>query len=129
MKNIFLAILTTTLTLGIANAGGYPDISIEDLKKAIETKSVVILDVNGPEFYKQGHVPTAIDFVSNKDKIASLMPEDKNTLVVAYCGSEHCSAYKMGAKAAEGLGFKNVKHLAGGLAGWKKAGEQLAKAE
>ena len=127
MRNLLLAFTAITLSFGAVQAGGYPDISVADLKKAIEEKKVVVLDVNGPESFKEGHVPTAIDFASNKDKLASLLPADKETLVVAYCGSEYCSAYKMGAKAAEALGYKNVKHLAGGIAGWKKAGESLEK--
>ncbi len=129
MRNLILTFTAVLFTAGITFAGSYPNISVDELKQAIKEKNVVVLDVNGPDTFKAGHIPGAIDFVSNKDRLAELMPEDKNTLVVAYCGSEYCSAYKKGAKAAEQLGFKNVKHLEGGLSGWKKAGAELAKAE
>jgi rhodanese-related sulfurtransferase len=99
------------------------DISLADLKTAIAAGKVSLIDVNGTESYVAGHIPGAIDFTVNKDKLAALLPADKAALVVAYCGNEHCGAYKSGAKAAIALGYTNVKHFAPGIAGWKSAGE------
>ncbi len=127
MKKLFASLTAIAIAAGVVFAGSYPDISVEELQKAIAEKKVVVLDVNGTESFKKGHIPGAIDYVANKDNLAALMPEDKSTLVVAYCGSELCNAYKQGAKAAESLGYTNIKHLAVGLAGWKKAGAQLEK--
>ena len=108
-------------------AGEYPDVSIKELKKAIEQKNVTVIDVNGTESWEKGHIPGAIDFESNSAKIASLLPKDKNALVVAYCGGPACMAYKQAAKKAEELGYKNVKHLSAGISGWKEAGEKTEK--
>jgi rhodanese-related sulfurtransferase len=83
--------------------------------------------VNGTDSYKSGHIPGAIDFEASEAQLAKLLPADKSALVVAYCGNEHCGAYKQGAAAAEKLGYTNVKHYAPGIAGWKKAGEQTQK--
>ena len=58
---------------------------------------------------------------------ATLLPKDKNALIVAYCGGPKCMAYKQAAKKAEALGYKNVKHLSAGIAGWKEAGEKTEK--
>lgn len=128
MKKI-LAILACSL-IAVVNvfAGEYEDISITELKKAIADKKVVLLDVNGSAGYAKGHIPGAIDYRANADKIATLLPEDKNTLVVAYCGGPSCQAYKAGAAKAEELGFKNVKHLSAGISGWLQAGEATEKA-
>ncbi len=103
------------------------DISHDDLKAAIASGKVALIDVNGTETYNNGHIPGAIDFEANEAKLASLLPADKSTLVVAYCGNEKCMAYKQGAKAAEKLGYTNVKHYSKGIAGWKKAGEPTEK--
>jgi rhodanese-related sulfurtransferase len=108
-------------------AAEYPDISIDDLKKAIADGKVAVIDVNGSSSYASGRVPGAIDFASEKDALASKLPADKSTLVVAYCGGPSCSAYKAGAKKAEELGYTNIKHLSAGISGWKKAGEKLEK--
>lgn len=105
------------------------DISLEDLKKAIADKKVTLIDCNGTDSFNKGHIPGALNFDAVKDDLAKKLPEDKAALVVAYCGSEKCPAYKAGAEAALKLGFTNVKHFAGGKAGWEKAGEKFETAE
>ncbi len=104
------------------------DIEHEALKKAIAEKSVTLIDVNGSKSYQAGHIPGAIDFAAHKADLASKLPENKDALVVAYCGNEHCGAYMKAAKAAQELGYTNVKHYSGGIAGWK-AKEPVEKAD
>ena len=126
MKKI-IALIAVIFAVNL-QAGEYPDISIADLEKAIKSGKVAIIDVNGKNSYtKRGHIPGAVSF-SNKDALAKQLSKvGKDTLVVAYCGSSRCSAYKRGASAAEALGYKNVKHLSAGIAGWIKAGKKVAK--
>ena len=126
MKKI-LGLLTAFVLATVVIAGEYPDLSIKELKKSIESKQVNVIDVNGTESYEKGHIPGAIDFEANEAKLASLLPKDKNALVVAYCGGPKCMAYKQAAKKAEELGYKNVKHLSAGISGWKEAGEKTEK--
>ncbi|MET0262624.1 MAG: rhodanese-like domain-containing protein [Rariglobus sp.] len=129
MKKLLLPLLACFAFVASAFAGSdkVADISHDDLKAAIASGKVVLIDVNGTETYKAGHIPGAIDFEANNAKLATLLPADKSTLVVAYCGNEKCGAYKQGAKAAEKLGYTNVKHYSKGIAGWKKAGESTEK--
>lgn len=108
-------------------AGEVPDISIQDLKKSIAEKTVTLVDANGTESWQSGHIPTAIDFESNSEKLAKVLPRDKHALIVAYCGGPKCMAYKEAAQAAKKLGYKNVKHLSAGISGWKEAGEKTEK--
>ena len=68
-----------------------------------------------------GHIPGAIDFAANSKNLASALPDDKGTLVVAYCAGPSCDAYQKGAEAAEKLGYTNVKHLSAGISGWLQA--------
>ena len=126
MKKL-LALLASAFVAVSAQAGEFPDISIDELKSAIEAKKVTVLDVNGSASYKAGHIPGAIDFRAQKAEIAKLLPADKSALVVAYCGGPTCGAYKAAAKAAEELGYKNVKHLSAGISGWKAANAPLEK--
>ncbi len=131
MKKLLLPLLAcfALVVSAFASEGGkFADISHDDLKAAIASGKVTLIDVNGTESYKAGHIPGAIDFEANEAKLASLLPADKAALVVAYCGNEKCNAYKEGATAAEKLGFTNVKHYAKGIAGWKKSGEKTEKA-
>src|SRR5947209_8765255 len=110
MKKL-VTLLTTALVAATAYAGEYPDISITELKSAIESKKAVVIDANGTESWQRGHIPTAIDFRASREKLASVLPADKNALIVAYCGGPTCNAYKSAANAAEQLGYTNVKHL------------------
>lgn len=126
MKKLLSLVAVLALT-AVAYAGEYPDISIKELKGLIESKKVVLIDVNGSESYQKGHIPGAIDFESSSDKLAKVLPQDKNALIVAYCGGPKCMAYKQAAAKAEKLGYKNVKHLSAGISGWKEAGEKVEK--
>lgn len=128
MKKLFTLLFSLLFTASVF-AGEFPDISITDLKKAINDKKVTIIDVNGTDSYKAGHVPTAIDFDAESEKLAAKLPTDKGALVVAYCGGPSCGAYKAAANKAKELGYTNVKHLAAGISGWKKAGEKTDAAK
>ena len=126
MKKI-LPLLAVALLAANSYAGEFADVSIKEVKALAESKKAVILDVNGTESYQKGHVPTALNYEAVKDNLASALPADKDTLIIAYCGSPKCKAYKEAAEAAEKLGYKNVKHMSAGIKGWKDAGEKLAK--
>lgn len=56
-------------------AGQFPDITIGDVKSAIADKKVTLLDANGSDSWKKGHIPGAIDFAANKDKLAQVLPK------------------------------------------------------
>ncbi len=126
MKKLLAFSVIAQLALS-AFAGSYPDITIPELKTAIQKNQVTLLDVNGTGSWRKGHIPGAIDFASNESKLASVLPKDKSALIVAYCGGPQCKAYQSAAKAAEKLGYKNVKHLVAGISGWQQAGEKMEK--
>ena len=123
----FLSLLTLSLLSLNAFAGSYPDISLADLKSAIATKKVTLLDVNGPITYANGHIPGAIDYTAHTADLAQVLPADKSSMIVAYCGNEHCGAYARAAEAAAKLGYTDVRHFKPGIAGWKAAGEPTQK--
>jgi rhodanese-related sulfurtransferase len=123
----FLSLLCLALLSLKAFAGTYPDISLQDLKSDITAKKVTLLDVNGPVSYASGHIPGAIDYTAHTADLAKVLPADKSSLIVAYCGNEHCGAYSRAAEAASKLGYSNVMHFKSGIAGWKAAGEATEK--
>jgi len=128
MKKLQLLILSLfAAATAFAGSGQFASISHDELKAAVASGQAVILDVNGTRSYQAGHIPGAIDYAANKGKLASLLPADKNVLVVAYCGNEQCGAYKSAASAATKLGYTNVKHYSPGIAGWKSSGAPIQK--
>ena len=128
MKNI-IAFLAVAFISIHAFAGEFPDITIPELKSAIAAKTVTILDANGTDSWKSGHIPGAINFEASHDQLATLLPKDKGALIVAYCGGPMCHAYFAAAKDAEKLGYTNIKHLSAGISGWNQAGEATEKGE
>ena len=126
-KIITLLVSLLFVSAAFANSAKFADITQAELTAAIAAKSAVILDVNGTDSYKAGHIPGAIDFTASKAQLAALLPADKNALVVAYCGSPSCHAYAAAAEAASKLGYTNVKHFAPGISGWKKSGAPTEK--
>ena len=125
MKSPAAFLCTLLLTSLMALAGGkFPDITHADLKKAIAEKRVTLIDVNGSETYKAGHIPGALDFETAEAGLAARLPADKGALVVAYCADENCGAFAFAAEKARELGYTNVKHYPPGIVGWKKAGEK-----
>jgi rhodanese-related sulfurtransferase len=121
MKRL-LAFLVTASVAVSAYAGEFTDISINDVNKLAESKSAVIIDVNGDDSFQAGHVPGALNFAAIKDNLATSLPKKKDALIIAYCGNPKCGAYLKAAKAAEKLGYTNIKHMSAGISGWKEAG-------
>ena len=120
------ATLATSLVMPV-RAAEVPSISHTELVKAIRAKKVVLLDVNGTESYKAGHIPGALNFEKIQGNLKSKLPANKKALIVAYCGNKFCGAYKKGAEAAKKLGYTNVKHYSPGIQGWKESGAKVAK--
>ncbi|MDB6058293.1 MAG: hypothetical protein JWO95_2137 [Verrucomicrobiales bacterium] len=127
IKRLLSIIAIFSIATGVY-AAEFPDVSVADVKAAVASKSAILLDVNGTESYQSGHIPGAIDYMANKEKLASVLPKDKNAEIIAYCGNSRCQAYHAAAVAAKKLGYTNVKHLTVGIAGWKDAGEKTEAA-
>ncbi|MCT8137550.1 rhodanese-like domain-containing protein [Anaerobacillus sp. CMMVII] len=83
----------------------------------------LILDSRTYSAYFNEHIPGAI-FVDDNEfaKYQSLIPRDKNTDIVVYCGGFFCHKSHHFAEALVKEGYTNVKVLAGGMPAWKKAG-------
>lgn len=119
---IFLtgAFATASDTTSCSQDSHYPLITKSELRKVAESKEAVIIDVNSKESYQNVHVPGAIHFGSHQKDFKSLLPTQKDKLVVAYCGGVMCTAWKKAAEIACNLGYTNVKHFKEGIKGWVK---------
>jgi rhodanese-related sulfurtransferase len=106
----------------------FSEISHDELKREMDAGHVALLDCNGTEHFAQEHIPGSIDFATNEGHLLSLLPADRNALIVSYCGGPQCNAWEKGANEVARLGFSNVKHFAPGIAGWIKAGERTETA-
>ncbi|TAH43892.1 MAG: rhodanese-like domain-containing protein [Bacteroidetes bacterium] len=101
-------------------------ISVEsqEFKKLVDAKEGVLLDVRTPEEFNEGHIPGAIniDFRSENFK-AELEKLDKTKTYEVYCRSGKRSSSS--AEIMEGMGFKKVINLSGGILGWQEKGYEV----
>ena len=131
MRRVLTIAIAVFAIAGIVRAADktYPDITHDELVSAVQAKTVTLLDANGTDSYKDGHIPTALNFEDVEQSLAKVLPGDKSALIVAYCANEQCSAYREAAAAAEKLGYTNVKHYAKGIMGWKRTGAKVESAK
>ncbi|MBM4251354.1 MAG: rhodanese-like domain-containing protein [Deltaproteobacteria bacterium] len=103
----------------------FAEVSTDELDKLVSSKAVFLIDANGAKTYAKGHIPGAINFAANEDKLATVLPKDKSALIVAYCGGPLCSAWEAAAAKTKDLGYANIKHYKGGIKVWKEAGKKV----
>ncbi len=122
MKNFALSLILFFFSLNSFASDLAPEASLEDLKKLVDSKGAVIIDVNSAKSFESGHIPGAIHFASHEKDLTKVLPSDKTALIVAYCGGTLCTAWESAAKSAKALGYTNIKHFKGGISTWKKSG-------
>lgn len=103
----------------------YPTIVKADfVKQVADGKKMGLIVDSRPKKkkYDKGHIPGSISLPTSKfDKMAGLLPADKNMVIVFYCGGLHCPLSHKAAFKAEKLGYKNAKVFAEGYPAWKQA--------
>ena len=93
MRRRFLAAAAVALAAGCLAAAParptteaeVPRISVDDLKKSIEARSVVVVDVRGQQAYEAGHVKGALLWdEAQADKLVESFKSGGKT-IVTYC--------------------------------------------
>lgn len=120
--------------------GGYGILTAEELKKLLDGKADMLVVDTMPfeDSYKKAHIPGAKQFLfpiptmeqwnaedcggKTLDQYDHFLGEDKNRLIVVYCGFVKCTRSHNGAAWAVKLGYRNVKRFPGGIFAWKGAG-------
>ena len=107
-------------------------IKTEELKalvqKGAEAGKYVMIDSRPAGRYHQAHIPTSVSLpfdamnkLDQEGKVSPLLPQDKDTLLVFYCGGITCHLSPSAAKLAVKQGYTNVKVYSGGDPDWAKA--------
>lgn len=88
------------------------EINKEKLQQLIGAGATTVLDARSQDQYDAGHIQGAVLFANN------VLPANKNTPLVFYCGGVRCPASHKAAKKAIELGYTNVMVYKEGWAGW-----------
>lgn len=125
-------------------AGDYELVTTEELKALIAAgDDFALIDAMPYEdSFKKEHLAGAKNFLFPKDAVdtddwdadacdgksqddfAALLGDDKDALIVTYCGFVKCARSHNAAAWARQMGYTNVKRYAGGIYAWKGAGHK-----
>lgn len=105
-------------------SGYYTIANVEALKKQLKNPQTILVDVREPSEYQSGHIPNAINIplrtlAQHQDNL------DRDYPVVLYCSTGYRSA--MGVMTLHLLGYDKAQGFPPSFAGWKAAGEAIAK--
>lgn len=85
----------------------------------------LIVDARPALKYNAGTVPGAMSIPFPQfEAMQGLLPADKNAEVIFFCGGFKCNLSHKSAKAAQALGYTNVKTFAAGWPDWKNASKR-----
>ncbi len=91
----------------------------EKLDRGDDFKLVMAL---GDWQFRAKHIPGSLNIHTAQIALEVLDPDDE---IVVYCSSEVCSASKQMYSELEDHGYRKVRRLAAGVAGWEEAGYPL----
>ena len=105
-----------------ASAASVETLEAASLAALVAAGAVTLVDVRTPEEFAAGHIPGAINMpVDSFDPAA--VPQNSGQETILYCGSSRRSGI-----AADILADhmdSTVRHLEGGIAAWKEAGQPV----
>ncbi|MDQ3645312.1 MAG: metalloregulator ArsR/SmtB family transcription factor [Actinomycetota bacterium] len=99
---------------------GLEAVTMEELKKRLRNKDVLVLDVRPPEEFEAGHIPGAMSVPLTELK-RRLRDLPKNKEIVAYCRGQYCSFAPEAVRYLTRKGY-DAKLLRDGLPDWASAG-------
>jgi rhodanese-related sulfurtransferase len=79
-----------------------------------------LCDARSKTGYDAGHIKGAVHTPYKAENGMAVLPADKASQLVFYCGGPSCSASFKAAKVAAGLGYTNIGEYKGGYPEWAK---------
>ena len=115
----YFYILTSCLLLllNVKIAIGYTNITPAEVKTALETEDIFLLDVRTLDEYLDGHIPGAylIPRTELKDRRSEL-PVNVTQPIIVYCASGGRSA--IASDILDSMGYVDVRNMEGGFTAW-----------
>jgi rhodanese-related sulfurtransferase len=95
----------------------------EELQRAIEEGSVVVLEALPPMYFDKEHLPGAQNLPLDEiDDLADRLVPDKDQAIVTYCSNTACNNSTVAAARLRELGYRNVRKYPGGKQDWIEGG-------
>lgn len=127
VRSIALVLLAALLLPGLygqAVGAEYRVLSTDELKALIDAGAdLVLIDTRTSEEYQEAHIKGALSIPeSTFDVQLSLLPPDRNALIVLYCNGVKCGKSRKAAKKADAAGYRNLSIYAEGFPVWEEKG-------
>ena len=96
----------------------------DELRRLLDSGAdLVLVDALSPMAYAHSHLPGAVNITPDwVDGRAQRRIPDLETEVIVYCSDPECTASVRVAEQLLALGYRNVRHYAGGKRDWVEAG-------
>lgn len=124
-KYFSLTVIFMLLTISFVNAQDTSGSAIPTKKfdRKIKKNNAVVLDVRTATEYNEGYIPKGLNYnvLDSLNFVQAVQPLDKNKKYFLYCKSGRRSGKAL--IMMKDMGFKHVKHLAGGITAWE--GEKI----
>ncbi|MBU1342489.1 MAG: rhodanese-like domain-containing protein [Proteobacteria bacterium] len=104
----------------------------EIIKRIVQKKERIVLDVRPREIYNQGHLPFAVSFplMEFDETIEQLLSSiNRKSAILVYCSSIECTDSHTFAMRLKNLKYDNVKVFSGGFRQWEEKGYEIQKNE
>jgi len=108
----------------IALLMGVKTLSPARLQALLARQAAVVFDVNSAQSFVAAHLPGAIHLNASSFP-ASVLPTDRDALVVFYCSNPWCRNAPLAARRAKTMGHTQVRVLGAGIQGWRESGLPL----
>lgn len=87
----------------------------------------LVVDSRPSRKYDAGHIPGALNIPDTSfDKMTGLLPQDKDGVLIFYCGGLKCPLSHKSAFKAEKLGYADIKVFAAGEPAWTQDGNLIS---
>ncbi|MEW5773420.1 MAG: rhodanese-like domain-containing protein [Thermodesulfobacteriota bacterium] len=104
-------------------AGRYPVYEAPELAAMMASgQPMLVVDSRPADKYREGSVPGAVSIPDTFfEKYQGMLPADKDTTLVFFCGGLKCPLSHKSALKAQALGYKKVATFEAGYPGWVEA--------
>ena len=106
-------------------ATGGAKVSTRDAVQMINREKAVLIDVSDPAEFAAGHAAGSRSVPLANLQASNDLPKNKTLPLVVVCSTG--SRATRAVTTLKGLGFQNVRALAGGLAAWREANLPIEK--
>jgi rhodanese-related sulfurtransferase len=106
-------------------ATGGAKVSTRDAVQMINREKAVLIDVSDPAEFAAGHAAGSRSVPLANLQASNDLPKNKTLPLVVVCSTG--SRATRAVATLKGLGFQNVRALAGGLAAWREANLPIEK--